>query len=563
MRGVHGFQRLVFRRQGFRRRWVSVTTGLLASVSAVALPSGARADVQVTPRVELRQSFGDTTYNDFQVLTAVVPGMHVVADTKRLKGQLDYEFSRRFAWSGTLYDKGQHRLNANGQATIIRDLLNLNAGGVVTQTFRDWRGPLSTGPEQNNPNQSTVSSFYVQPTLQEEIGTIAVFDAFYRFSYNDVNNAGRLFQAGEEAPPGTAFSLAPASDSVSQDVQVALSNRTNRNSRLGWTLRGNYTADDRDDLNEELRIKSGVLDLSYSVTRKLALLGSVGYEDITDEQDNLLVDPETGFPILDDEGRLQVDPDQPRQMVMDRSGMTWDVGVRLTPSRRTQLTLRGGRQYGGTVINGDLSYQIRNGITLVAQYSESLNTFGRLFSGQLAGQPFSFMVGNNYRLGPGFIMVPTEFGLLPVPGIVTNATFKSRLGQLRLNYTTERTNANIAAYYDRRNYLNLGQAVSPDTPVAENTLAGRSDVTWGVTAGLSRQLSGSQSISGNLYYSNLKYALSRERRDSVFGGSISYNWKLMENLQASAMFNSLHRSSKGFGSSQHSNTLTLTLRATF
>lgn len=540
-----------------------IAGALLASVAALALPQAADARIDITPRAEVRHSISDTEYNDFNMITAVSPGVNIVADTRRIQAQLDYEFIRRFSWGDDLIDKGQHRLNANGQVDLIRRFLSLHAGGVITQTFRDWRGPLSVGPDQNNPNQATVGSYYVQPTVTRELGNFAVFDAHYRFSYSDVDNAGRSLQIGEEAPPGSNFSLAPASDSTMQDAQAALSNRNDSSARLIWTLRGTYSADDREDLNEELRIYSGVFDVSYSLNRKFALLGSVGYEDITDEQDNFLVDPETGFPVLDDEGRLQIDPTEPRRKVIDRSGMIWDVGFRYTPSRRTEVTLRGGRQYGGTVINGNITYQIREGVNLMVSYSESLNTFGRLFSGQLGGSPFAFMVDNTYRLGPSVIMIPTEFGVIPMPGTITNATFRSRLGQARLSYNAGRTTATISGYYDRRNYLNASQSAGTDTPAAGNALSDRSDVTWGVTAGVSRDLGGGRSLNGNLYYSNLKYALSRERQDSVYGGSIGYHLKLTDRIRAAADFYMLQRSTDGFGSDQNEKNLTLSLRASF
>lgn len=541
---------------------IGLIGALLASVSAAALPRTADARVEITPRAELRHSISDTEYDSFNMITAVAPGVSVLADTRRVKAQIDYEFTRRFSWDDTLIDKGQHRLNANGTAELIRRFLSLQAGAVVTQTFRDWRGPLSTGPDQNNPNQATVGSYYVQPTVSRELGNFAIFDAFYRFSYSDVDNAGRGLQIGEEAPPGFNYSLAPASDATMHDARVSLSNRNSTGSRLIWTLSGTYSTDDREDLNEDLRIYSGVFDVSYSLNRKVALLGSIGYEDIYDEQDNILVDPETGLPVLDSEGRLQVDPNEPRRAVIDRQGEIWDVGVRLTPSRRTELTLRGGRQYGGTVINGELRYQIREGVMLTARYSESLNTFGRLFSGELGGQPFAFMVDNNYRLGPGIITIPTEFGLLPLPGTITNATFRSRLGQAQLSYSAGRTTATISGYYDRRNYLNAGQSAGSDAPPS-GALSGRSDVTWGLTVGMSRDLGGGRSLSGNVYYSNLKYALSRERQDSVYGGSIGYHWRLSDRIRAAADFYTLHRSVDGFGSSQQDNTLTLSVRASF
>lgn len=535
---------------------------LLASVSAVALPEAAIARIDITPRAELRHTISDSEYNDFNMITSVVPGVSILADTRRVKAQLDYEFARRFSWDDSLIDRGQHRLNANGTAELIRRLLSVQAGAVVTQTLRDWRGPLSAGPEQNNPNQATVGSYYVQPTLSRELGNFAVFDAFYRFSYSDVDNAGRSLQIGEEAPPGFNFSLAPASDSTMHDAQMSLSNRNSTSSRLIWTTRGTYRADDRDDLNEELRIYSGVFDVSYSLNRKIALLGSIGYEDTYDEQDNILVDPETGLPLLDSQGRLQIDPTEPRRAVIDRKGEIWDVGVRITPSRRSQLTLRGGRQYGGTVINGDLRYEIREGITLTARYSETLNTFGRLFTADMGGQPFAFMVDNNYRLGPGIITIPTEFGLLPLPGTITNATFRSRLGQAALSYKAGRTSGTIAGYYDRRNYLNTGQTAGADRPPT-GILSGRSDVTWGLTMGASRDLGGGRSVNGNVYYSNLKYALSRNRQDSVYGGSVGYDWQLSDNVRASATFYTLNRSVDGFGSSQQDNSLTLAVRASF
>lgn len=535
---------------------------LLASVSAAALPLAAEARIDISPRLEVRHSVSDTEYNDFNMITAVSPGVHIVADTRRVRAQADYEFVRRFSWDDSLIDKGQHRLNANGTAELIRRFLSLQAGGVVTQTFRDWRGPLSTGPDQNNPNQATVGSYYVQPTVNRELGSFAVFDAFYRFSYSDVDNAGRSLQIGEQAPPGTNLSLAPASDATMHDAMASLSNRNSNNSRFGWNLRGTYRADDREDLNEELRMYTGVFDVSYSLNRKFALLGSVGYEDIEDEQDNILIDPQTGFPVLDEDGRLQVDPAEPRRKVIDRSGMIWDVGFRLTPSRRTEVMVRGGRQYGGTVINGHITYQIREGVNFSLRYSETLNTFGRLFAGELAGMPFAFMVDRNYRLGPSVIMIPTEFGVMPLPGTITNATFRSRLGQARLSYAMGRTTATVSAFYDRRNYLNAGQSAGADAPPSE-ALAGRSDVTWGLTAGMSRELGSGRSFVANVYYTNLKYALSREREDSVYGGSIGYHWKLSDHLRAAADFYTLHRSVNGFGTGQHDNTLTLSVRASF
>lgn len=543
-------------------RRAGLAGALLASVSAAALPGVAQARVEITPRLELRHTVSDTAYNDFNMISVISPGVNVIADTRRVKAQIDYDFNRRFSWDDDIIDKGQHRLNANATAEVIHRLLSVQAGGVVTQTLRDWRGPLSSGPDQNNPNQATVGSYYIQPTVTRELGHFAVFDAYYRFAYSDVDNAGRSFQIGEEVPPGYGYSLAPASDATMHEVQASLSNRNRTSSRLVWTLSGRYSKDDREDLNENLRIYSGVLDLSYSLNRKVALLGSIGYEDIYDEQDNYLVDAETGLPLLDSEGRLQVDPNQPRRAMIDRKGETWDVGVRLTPSRRTELTVRAGRQYGSTVVNGNLRYTIREGITLSARYAESLNTFGRLFSGELAGQPFAFMVDNNYRLGPSMILIPTEFGLLPLPGNVTNATFRSRLGQVALSYNKGRTSATISGYYDRRNYLDAGQSAGSDAPPA-GTLSGRSDVTWGVTMGVNRDLSARHSVYGNLYYSNLKYALSRERRDSVYGGSIGYQIRLSDHVRASAEFYTLHRSVDGFGTSQHDNSVTVAVRASF
>lgn len=542
------------------KKWIGL---LLLSVSATALPAITHAETRITPRVELRHSFNNTTNDDFTMITALAPGFSAHIDTRRIKAQADYEFARRFGWGEELFDKGQHRLVANGQAEVIRELVFVQAGGVVTQMFRDWRGPLSSSPDANNPNQSTVSSFYVQPSLREDFGRIAALDASYRFHYSDVNNAGRIFRAGEVAPPGTDFSLAPASDSVGHEAQVSLSN-SHAASRFVWTWRNRYSRDDRSDLDEFMRTYSSILDLSYSINRKVHLLGSIGYDDMYDEQDNLLVDPLTGFPILDNRGQLQVDPNEPRRVVIDRQGVTWDVGFRLTPSRRTELTIRGGRQYGDSVMNGSASYEIREGIKLTASYNESIDTFGRLFAGQLAGQPFSFMVDQTYRLGPGVILVPTEFGLLPVPGTVTNATFRSRRGQAQLSYTTERTQAVIAGFYDRRTYLDMsGRTTDPDTPVPDASLAGRSDITWGMSASMSRELSGGRTVRANLYYSNLKYALSRERKDHVIGGSVGYVVKLTERLEAAADLYSLHRSSEGAGADQRDNTLTLTLRASF
>ncbi len=532
---------------------------LLAGASLLASASAAQANVTFTPRVDARAIFSDSVGggDDSGVITVLAPGFSLKADSRRVKAQADYEFSRRFAIDGDLSEKHRHKLSARVQSELVRDFLFLNAGGVVTQVMRDLRGAVSADPDADNNNLSTVSSFYVSPSFKQDVGSLVNVSGSYRFSYTNLDDPSNFYRES-----GENFSLARASDSYNHAATLTIANR-NPSSRLQWAIRNNFSRDEREDLNEFLRTYTSVLDIDYALNRKIHLLGSIGYEDRLDRQDNILTDSTTGLPVLDSDGRLQIDPAQPRRTVFDRSGLTWDVGVKLTPSRRTELTVRGGRQFGDTVFSGSLAFQVREGLKITGSYKESLDTFGNLFSGELDGQSFAFMVNENYRVGPALITVPTENGYAIVAGSINNATFRSRRAQVQVSYQRGRNTLTMLGYYDRRTFLDIGRTGDSSTPAPDPTATGNDDKTWGGSLVFRRQLGQRQSLSVDASYQNSTYALSRSRQDDFIGGGISYRMDLSDKLTASISARTIHRISNTTGADDQSNSVTLGVRASF
>lgn len=536
---------------------------LLIGTALTTGSGSAVAKTEIKPRIDVRTVFSDGVGDNANILLVVAPGLSARVDSSRIKAQVDYEYGRRIGIDHAASERDRHRASARSEIIVVRDLLNFDVGGVVSQVLRDLRGAVSTNPDADNTNLSSVASFYASPSLKRDLGQSLYLDANYRFTYTNIDNGNDPIGVGLPGAGGQDFSLARASDSYGHQANVRFGSK-DRSAKLRWTIIGGYSRDKRVDLNEVYRSYNGSLDVEYAFSRTFSLLGNGGYENLLDVQDNILLDSITRLPILDPQGNFQIDPTQPRQTVYDQRGAVWNVGFRWAPSRRTNLIIRGGRQFGNASFEGSLNYQIRPSLILTGQYNESIDNFGRLFSGVLGDQPFAFQLSNNYRTGPAVFNFPTQNGVVAVAGSVTNSTFRARRGQLVLRYTRERTSANLTAYYERRTFLDIQRTGDTGTSAPDAALTGRADISTGLSFSANHKVTGNQTASFGAFYQHSTFSLSRDRSDNFFGGSLGYTWQLSDNITASAnAYSSYRTSSQNNVRRNRDNSLTLSLRASF
>jgi hypothetical protein len=515
----------------------------LASIAALTVPAGpALGDITFTPGVTVRQVVSDNFSDNRGMRGWLETGafFDLQLDTRRVQGNISYSYGHRFKEFGNVLRNDRHDANANVRSILVDDFLYLDLGGIARQFASDQRGFTSLNGDVDSGNQTQIFSGYVEPFINYEIGTFALFNARYRFAATSASgpNADRGIPANIGLEPGEALG-AMLSDSVTHSGGVSVASQR-ENNRFNWTFAGNFIREDIDELDQKYRNYRGVADFGFRVNRSIELLGSVGYEDILNTQNSILFDPITGLPVLDAEGNLQIDPANPRRTAYDQQGLTYDGGFRWTPSRRSELMVRAGKRFGGFTLAADLRFEARGGLVVVGNWDESLDSIGRLLSqyqnGNLIGATriSGFMDEAGIPLCIlGFDPV-TETCLLGLTQSITPATFKLDRGTLGVSMQSGTFGGYAGANYERRQYVDSQQLQVPGQPQLPPAAALGDDISYGLRGSLSFGQVEGGNLTFNAMVARNKYALSRNRHDTTALVGANYLMPISSNLSATA-----------------------------
>lgn len=533
------------RQQGrYRAR---AATGVVVSVLTVMAPSSAYADVEINPFVSLRQVVADGTQREGRGWLEAGAGFAALLDTNRVDGNINYRYSRRIPEFGNIRTRNRHNANANVRAELIEDFLMLNAGGTASQYATDVRGFNASNPDDESGNQTQIFSGYIEPSVMQRIGDLATFQGRYRLGAVSADSPREGLTSpgsiGLDPSDGIGSRL---SDSITQTASATLAS-TRATNTINWSLTAQGTHEDVDQLNQKYRGYSAGGELSFRVSRKLELIGSGGYEDIENNQDSILFDDITGLPDLDEDGQFQVDPTMPRRSAYDFSGAYWNAGFRYTPSRRTSFEFRAGERYGSANFFLDFNHRSRGGMSVRANFQQTLNSFSRLLTLYEDGVPVGMTrVGGTDRLG-----VPLcAFGIDPesddasclfgLTQSLTPATFKSDRGILTVSRKLEALTWSATAFYDKRRYVDSQQLQAPTEAELPASVFG-DDETFGVRGRIALRLGDLQSLGFDALLARNSYALSSGRKDTQFTIGTQYSRKLSRNLTGNASFYGTHR----------------------
>jgi uncharacterized protein (PEP-CTERM system associated) len=528
-------------------RWSLFWGSLLAMCSV-----DASAKIDLSPTISVRQVFADgVSANGASVYTVISPGIAASIDGQRASAYLGYSYDRRLAWqsNGGGIQKGRHSLTARGDMEVAQDLLYLSAGGIITSLNRDRRGPISLNPDLNFQNQTHVFSGYITPSIRQRFGTFA--DAELSYTLRGLaTNDDQIFNLTPRGGTDFDFRLPPESDSYGHDVSLAFTSGENFR-RFRWTLTNSFSHDRRDILNEVFRSYQTVLDGEFVLSRSLSLLGSVGYSDQR-------VTSDTSF------------TNTTRFVTYDDSGVTFDGGLRWSPSRRTDVSLRMGRRYGSTTVNANGTWQPIQGIGLNLSYNDTIDTFGRLFTSQIGGVSVSqLQYGGGFGNNRNRVGVFDLIGLDPVTGLpfvfgaqsINNATTRARSGQIGVTIDRAKWSGNVAFFLDRRRLLSFTPL--PGQPPVDPRVFVNNDENYGITTGLERKVSSRASWILGATVVRSRYALSNNRTDWLYGGNLGYRHRLSEKVSADVSLSHTSRDSNVSGQNDSNSSLTFGLRAAF
>lgn len=517
----------------------------LAALAAIActagfmLPNTAGAQrARIDPYVEVNQVIsaqlsggGD---RDVLTYTALAVGADATVQARRLQAQASYRYERRFETSGDLGSSDVHSGLAAARYTVSRKL-TVEGGALATRARTDFGGDSPGLAFADSSNLSQVYATYAGAAVTGRSGPVAL-NGRYRIGYVAVDLNDRLSLPGVRR--GDRYT-----DSVSQQVTASAGMSPGR-LPFGWTIGAGYDREDADQLNQRFEGAYVRGDVVVPVSPTFALTGGVGYEDISQSQQDYQRDA-LGLPVLDSRGRLIADRTRPRLKALDINGVIYDGGFIWEPTRRTNVQLRAGHRYGGTSITGSATHRIDEASTISAVLYDGISSFGRGLVTDLTAVPTNFTLPPNQLIGGpgGCVFGGVEGGACFDDSLqsITSTNFRNRGINVLYNRQRGVWNLGVGANYARRKYL------TPDNGDAFG-LAGVTDESAGLQATLGRRFTRDSGINFDAYAQWNDSNLFGRSDFQAFGGSGTYYRSFGERLRGQASVGLYNTSGNGFDS---------------
>lgn len=412
-------------------------THLLAGAvlaAGMATPAAAqRASRQVTPYVEVAQVLTADLDGPGDVLTytQLSAGIDASVQTQRVSVQVSYRYDHRIDWQDPVTQGNVHSGLARA-AIQLSPALSFEGGALAARARDDIRG-AAPGPAGNSRNLTQLYSAYAGPTLVTHLDQTTI-NAAYRFGYTKVEAPSFDFAA-----PGQPV-LDNYDASTNHMAMASIGTRAGTYLPIGLTLSGAWEREDISQLDQRYDGKFARVDAVLPVTPAIALTAGAGYENIRISARDAVVDPVTGAPVIDINGRFVTDTGSARRLAYETDGLFWDAGVIWRPSTRTTLQGRIGRRYDTTSYTGSFSWAVSDRTGVNIGVYDSIDSIGRGLSDTLATLPTSFVsqpdpfgdqfsgcvFGDGQSAG-GFTGVQASGGCLtPLLGALTTASFRSR-----------------------------------------------------------------------------------------------------------------------------------------
>ena len=485
-------------------------------------PRSERARVDVSPYLEVGQVLSAELTGNGDVFTysTVAVGADASIATRDTQLGASVRYERRIRWDDDIGDENVWSGLIRGRHDIAQGFA-LEGGALATRTSIDGRGGggLFVGGRDNT---ADLFSVYVGPTFGRRYGDLEV-GAAYRLGYS------RAEVRQDVVLPTGARRLGTFGESTNHALIASVGMRPDTLLPVGWRISGGLEREDSDPLDTRYRGEHVRLDLTYPVTPTVALVGGVGYENITLSQRPPVLDA-NGVPVLDARGRYVTDQSQPRQIAFDTDGLIWDAGVLWRPSRRMSLEARVGRRYGDTTFTGSWQWQPNENSAWGLSVYDRFSTVGRQLSNALAVLPTEFDIYRNPIDGSfnGCLFGGVNSSCLAnTAGNLSGFGFRNR-GALFSVSTREGPWSYAAAVgYDNRRYELQQIAAFAD-------LNGVTDESWYAFISASRPLDSRTSFAASMYGNWFDSGLAGDFDSFAMGGTAAVSRSFAQRLTGTA-----------------------------
>ena len=313
-------------------------------------------DVGFTDNAARRGTRSGTRSGGADVFTLITPSLLATADTRRVQANFAYSPTVELYASTPGSNRISHFLNAGAVVTVIPDRLFVDLRGSVTQQsiFGGFsQGTATPGGTStlNRRDQTTTASVFVSPYYVQRLGGYGTAQLAYSLSYVDQGNlSGSTVIGNTVFDPVTGLPVTTTRGRGIGDLltqrEVATFTSGENLGRIRSSLTLSATQYDGSGAYSNARRNEAVLDNAYAITRTVAVLGSIGYQNLR-------------YATIP---RTRVD------------GVLWNVGVRYAPTPDDFIAVRYGRKDGFNDFAADASYQTTPRTRVFLRYSNGLSS---------------------------------------------------------------------------------------------------------------------------------------------------------------------------------------------
>ena len=411
--------------------------------------------LQITPYIEAQQVASAELSPGSELLTysTLAAGIDASLAGRSTQGSLSLRYERRIGWGSKAADSDVLSGVARVSTMVVPHALSLEAGAMASRMSVENTGSTIAGLDAGN-STSQVYSLYAGPSLATNAGDVAI-NAHYRLGYTRVEAPHSLVLA----PGQTALDV--FDHSVVHNAEVHAGTRAGTVLPVGIGIGAGWLREDVSNLDQRVDDKHARADLTLPVTSDLALVGGVGYEDVTISSRDAVRDAVTGLPVIGSGGRYVTDQSAPRQIAFHSDGLIWDAGVLWRPSRRTALEAHVGRRYGSTTYYGSFAYAPNDRTSFNVSAYDNYTGFGGMLNNALAALPTEFEAVRNPLsgdigscvAGQGNVGAGQGTCLAGALGSVRSSGFRSRGIMATLGVSGSRLQYGVGAGYDRRKFV--------------------------------------------------------------------------------------------------------------
>jgi len=461
--------------------------------------------------------------NDVVTYTTLAAGVDAGFTGRNSAGSLSLRYERRFGWDDNSIDGDTLSGVARASLALIPHALTFEAGGLAARTSVDGDGSASLGGGYAyGGSSSQIYSIYAGPSVQTREGDFEV-EGHYRFGYTRVEQPDYLL--GSITSAGADF----FDESTVHSAQARVGLVPNTLLPIGVGIGGGWNEQNISNLDQRIRDRHVRGDVLVPVSRTLALVGGVGYEDVQVSSRDALRDG-GGNPVIGSNGRYVTDKSQPRTIAYETDGLIWDVGVMWRPSIRTSLEAHVGRRYGSTTYYGTLSYRPDSRSSFNVTVYDNITGFGGVLTDRLAGLPSTFDAFRNPisgEIGGCVASLEGDSCVGSALGSLRASAFRSRGVAASYALNLGRTQIGIGTGYDRRKFIAAAGTIleAADGKTEENV--------W-LAAYANTRIDAASSLSANAYVNLFDSGLDNSGEAVGYSATLAYNRNFLGGLTGTA-----------------------------